>query len=291
MRPIEDETIYSAWVQAIEHLLSCPENTDFNVILQINNPMAFEASDRNVREIVNTFLTKWSQPLDTVAQTIFPLNQYYKNGVEGVYTKYPEVIYPKIKSEWGFYAYRLVRIQDGDKGKDVLVDAKTGQPINPLGKIIEKLKNYYNNPKKAIYELNTINPVLDIPLYRASHDRCYTMGGPCLSHISFKVVEKEYLSLTAFYRSHYYIQRALGNLMGLTWLLYFACKESGFKPAQLTCISSMAKLESKRKGWTKPEMVDMITNCKEAVVKDPHSNKVEWVRRDANSGEEAIPCS
>lgn len=66
---------------------------------------------------------------------------------------------------------------------------------------------------------------------------------PCLSHLSFKLTDRESVDLTAIYRSHHYAARALGNLLGLSQLQAFVAKEANLKVGTLTCISTHAHLD------------------------------------------------
>lgn len=281
MKPFEGQSIYGVWLQAAEHLFGTKEDSDYNLILEAHAPLNFDGADRSVRDLVNGFLTKHGkQPLDTVAGTIFPLGLYNRFGRDGVFNKYPNEVYPltlkKSGNDWGRYAYRLVRVQTGDHGKEILCNHETGKPVNPLEKIVTKLANYEHDPKKAAYEMGLIDPVQDIPIYRPSHDRCRTMSGPCLSHLSFKVTNEKTLSLTAFYRSHYYVERALGNLIGLSWLLYFVSKEAGIPAGGLTCISSMAQLENGK--WGKSDLKALLNNCRGAWNASSKEERVKWER-------------
>jgi hypothetical protein len=98
--------------------------------------------------------------------------------------------------------------------------------LNPLADLIQKLSRQVatSGPKHAAYELGILD--VDIPIYDPCSDGRRTMGGPCLSHLSFKLKDDARLVLTAFYRSHHYIRRALGNLFGLAWLQHFVATRS-----------------------------------------------------------------
>ena len=52
------------------------------------------------------------------------------------------------------------------------------------------------------------------------------MGGPCLSHLSFKTFQGA-VHLTAVYRSHDYAFKVPGNLLGLSRLLSCVARETG----------------------------------------------------------------
>jgi hypothetical protein len=76
------------------------------------------------------------------------------------------------------------------------------------------MKNHSNY--KACHELSSGRQFEDdIPIYDGALDRKPSYGNlPCLSHVSIKVDDRK-VRLNATYRSHYYTQRLLGNLIGL----------------------------------------------------------------------------
>jgi thymidylate synthase len=171
-------------------------------------------------------------------------------------------VYPKIRRygdcAWGTYAQRLIE-RTGPKG----------EKIYPLADLVEKIKQQLELPstKRAAYELGVIEPFLDIPVYEPGHDRKYSMGGPCLSHISFKVSKEHRLYLTAVYRNHYYVQRAMGNLLGLAHLQYFVAKEAGIEVGPLACLSTCASLDTKSATksspgkWGMHDVAELLSSC------------------------------
>jgi hypothetical protein len=114
-----------------------------------------------------------------------------------------------------------------------------------------------------------IDPLLDIPIYDPATDRSRPIGGPCLTHISVKLTADRRVMLTGFYRSHFYVQRALGNLFGLAHLQNFIAEQTGLMMAPLVCHSSMAQLELKARKksvsehhkWGKADVRDLIARC------------------------------
>jgi len=148
-------------------------------------------------------------------------------------------ITPELRShpdnkKWGTYFMRMAARTDCN-----------GQEVRPLECLIARLRNQSRarSPKRAWYEFNLIDPFLEMPIYDNLTDPRFMMGGPCLSHLSFKLKGDRSLILTAFYRSHYYIERTLGNLYGLGLLQEFVAKEAGLEPAELVCHSSMAQID------------------------------------------------
>ncbi len=220
---VRGETCVEVWCKAIISLSEQDHNEAFNVILEINNPIQVSEPEMVVmREFDRLLISKNKQPLHTVSQTIFPDGIYLNEGIKGVFETYPDKIYKRIKhGKWGTYAYRLVRWPISDDTN-----------INQLETLIHKISAINIGEKKfsSCYEVSTHHPSLEAILYDAESDCRARMGRQCLSHLSFKVDFKKdptALLLTAIYRNHYYFERLLGNMLGLTKLMSFVAKESG----------------------------------------------------------------
>jgi hypothetical protein len=253
MKPIVADSRASAWLAAVEHLRTCDDWEDYNVILEIREPMRRSVEDKRIEERVDQFLRAAEHsPLNTVAETIFPGGEYRRHGPKGVYEIYPDEIFPTIKRlpelSWGTYAYRLVR-REGPDG-----------PVNPLQYCVEKIKKQLagKSIKTACYELSLSDLAVDLPLYDATKDRKREIGGPCLSHVSVKVTRDKQILMTALYRSHYYVQKALGNLLGLARLQAFICEETQVPPGALVCMSTYATLERDSGSWSTKKLEELF---------------------------------
>jgi len=263
MKPIEAETCVEAWLQGCDHLLA-QEHDDwraYNIVSEITNPLALPSNDRAVVDILSRFLVgRDGLPFSTVVNTIFPAQLYQRHGPAGVYERYVSDVLPHLLKHpdcaWGTYAQRILCRVDPD-----------GTRFSPLEALIMKLKSQLaiSGTNRGTYELGTVDPLLDIPIYDpASSDRIRPNGGPCLSHISVKLTADHRLMLTGFYRSHYWVQRTLGNLFGLAHLQHFIAQEAGLKLGPLVCHSSMAQLELSSKKWGTRDVRDLIARCHEA---------------------------
>lgn len=243
MTPISALTLAEAWLKGAEHLVDLDEMSDFSVLLEISKPMLVRRSDLEVARLLDSFLRRYEGFSNhTVAETIFPGSEYRRHGVEGVFKVYPEERYPLVREHpahrWGTYAYRLLRRKKAE-----------GTEYNPLEACIKKMRD--KKRKHAVYEIN---------LYDDTTDGKYRMGGPCLSHLSFKVMPGEKLHLTALYRLHYYVQRLYGNLLGLARLQNFVAAQAGLDAGPLVCHSTMAKLEVE--GWRKADIKALLETCR-----------------------------
>lgn len=240
--------VVQAWLAAARYLARQNGQDDRNVILEISSPLSFTADDLAVVKSVDAALQRNNprRSVMTAASTIFPQHTYRHYGRPEWYSKYKAIIERgKVKGTWGTYALRMINRV-----------GPNGVAFNPLEKIIEKLSSR-REPNQiqytAAYELSTADPAVDfedptagfgyeMPTYDPVKDRGSYMGSPCLSHLTFKLMDNK-VDLTAIYRSHYYAERALGNLIGLAQLQSYVAKEAGYEPGVLTCVSTYAKLD------------------------------------------------
>jgi len=250
--PFSTTTIGEAWLAAVNLLAAQENRTAYNVILDVEKPIVLTPVDKQMVHILDGVLVSHGkQPVATVAGTIFPASHYKQRGAKGVLEDFPDRVYPKIKAGWGTYAGRMLRRRD-----------TAGNETRPLELLIAKLRQQTsgNAPKRAAYEVSLVDVFADLPIYDPALDAKRIMNQPCLAHLSFKLREDRGLMLTALYRNHYYIERALGNLVGLSQLLYFVAHESGLEPRGLVCHSTFARLDFDG-GWSVREISRMLDEC------------------------------
>lgn len=232
VKTIQGVTVTETWLDAMDYLLTQPQQERYNLTLAVEEPTTITSIEKEVLdEIDATFGKRKLSPLATVAGTIFPANHYLRSGADGVYEDFPNDFALADQFSWGTYAMLMVRMQ-GKEGT-----------INPLKTLVKKIKDRKNNDR-LFYEINVsdLND-FDIPLYRTALDYKRRLPQPCLSHLSFKIYSEDKLSLAAMYRSHYYTERALGNLLGLGQLLYFVATETGLDIGPLVCHSTHARVD------------------------------------------------
>ena len=122
---------------------------------------------------------------------------------------------------------------------------------------------------RAVYEANLVEDTdyLELPIYDAECDARGTRCQPCLSHLSFKLLPRDRV-LTVLYRYHYYIEKALGNLLGLAQLLYFVAEETGLGIGPLVCHSTYAVLDTEG-GWRRGDVRQLAADCQKPWKKVP----------------------
>lgn len=251
---IEEESCPQVWLRTAKSLLI--EQPQFSLVQAIRRPETLDARDFAICDEVDSFLVAHDRsPLNTVASTIFPAGFYIQGGAEAVFREFP-VNYEKVKEGWGTYAYRMVKKSAA---------SKTGNPdefIIPLEILVEKLRAQLKHSRfKAIYEVNFIeaDDLMELPVYDGALDSGRTRRHPCLSHISLKLLPENRIMMTALYRYHYYIEKALGNLLGLAQLLTFIARETGLEVGPLICHSTYAVLD--REKWSLDDVSNLISRC------------------------------
>ena len=232
-----------AWLAAVERLRA---NGDMmGLMLHIEEPTRFGAEEEAVVREVDRFLRgRGKQSVSTVANTIFPIGLDRGDGVEGISERYLAVYGRRIakRGGWGRYFERMINWEDR-KGNRI---NQLHENIDMLRKLNSEGSQFYGN----CYEVAIFDPERDCKRRR---------GRQCLSMIEFKPSPNRSLHMTAFYRNHYYIQRTLGNLIGLGNLLRFIAREAGFETGSLTIVSTHAELDAC--GGGKKAVHSLIDSC------------------------------
>jgi len=259
---INARTCPEAWVNALEYLFAQPDHEFYNLTLAIEFPDVMTPQDFMIHDAVDNFLRLHNEgPIATVAGTIFPGNYYVRDGARGVYETFPDEIFPKLdQHSWGTYAMRMLR----KKGKD-------GKVINPLQILVGKLKKQVQKEKqrmRSAYEINLADAeddAFEMPIYHPAEDANRFIPQPCLSHLTFKMYPPNALMLAVMYRSHYYVSKTLGNLLGLAQLQSFVAAETNLSMGPLICHSTHARVDT-GSSWTLTEVKQLLAECKSALL-------------------------
>lgn len=120
MKLISAKTREAAWLQAVEHLLLQDKGTEYNLIIEVEEPGGANAHSKYIRHAVDSLISdainlfnekkdsiKKSEelpvyPINTVAETIFPANIYKRlKDLEKVQDEYLNDTLGNIKSYKG----------------------------------------------------------------------------------------------------------------------------------------------------------------------------------------------
>lgn len=243
-----EDRIVPTWLSATRYLDANGRRAR-NLVLEIDHPRLLTGADKRAIGLVDAALRQHCDlSVLTVAGTIFPQGLYQRHGPDGFAERFLKIMArAKKKGTWGTYAMRMME----RRGRD------PDTTFNPLEQVIFKLRRASEhgdgNAYESVYEMGVHvaedldgEPLLaacELPTFDSAVDGGKVSNMPCLSHLTFKLTDAKAVDLTAIYRSHYYAQRALGNLIGLTHLLTYVAEQAGVEAGRLTCISTDANLD------------------------------------------------
>jgi hypothetical protein len=229
----------TAWLEAVRQVEALKQGHEaYNVLIDVVDPIANTTLANPIVRRVNEFLEEREKSLETIANTIFPSALYRLHGHPKFIEVFHTQVLPKVakNSKWsGYYFERMTNAPD------------------LLSTQVERLR------KKTIkalhkFELSLFDPERDVD------DSPY--GGQCLSFLSFHVVPgtPRTLLLTAQYRNHYYVEKLLGNLIGLGRLMQFVAAETESAVGSLTVLSTHAEIDLP-KPCTRQDIADLLADC------------------------------
>lgn len=277
IKTFEASSCADVWLNAVRYVRDA--TLAYNVVLGVERPLIVGPRDAAIQQHVNRFLEAHEkEPLATVATTIFPASEYLHGGASEVFNDFVEVL-PKIRGRWDGYAARMLSRS---------IERRDGSKISPLERMIEKMKGQAQNPgpMRSVYDISIddpSDPLSEVAIYHADQDSG-PIHPPCLMHLSFKLV-KQQVYLTALYRTHFFIEKVLGNLIGLAQLQSFVADQlgAGFQPGPLICHSTYAvfdygrqrrKSDNKLVGWTHEEARTFVDECL-AIAAPVHDSSTE----------------
>jgi thymidylate synthase len=80
---------------------------------------------------------------------------------------------------------------------------------------------------------------------------------PCLTHIDLTLHQGR-LHAVAVYRHQYLIDKAYGNLLGLSWLMQFLCQQTGYSLGELVVHATLADSQGR------PRALALVREAREA---------------------------
>ncbi len=233
MKAIHEPTAPGAWLAATA-LLRKPPREIQDLVIEIATPQLLTPRDIGICREANAFLDRvYEEGLEYVANTIFPLALYDRHGWPGAAAAYRENEKRRANKGWGSYFGRLV--QPRTLGVE---------NTSHLESLVDKLKRRPGNLRN-VYEASTLDALADVSIYEPERDRERGLRQPCLSHLSIRLDDGK-VHITALYRSHYYLQKALGNFIGLARLQGFLAREIGVAPGSICVHSCHARLDNEK---------------------------------------------
>ncbi len=217
-----------AWREAVRAVDVRPGHAAYNVIIDVADPTIDTTREDTRIAVIDDFLSGCGKSVETVANTIFPAGLYHRYGAPAFFDVFRDKVLKKVRrnERWsGYYFERMIQYP-----------VPAGEPPNQLWDVVKRLRDDHVRALNK-FELSLFDPVRDVD------NSPY--GGQCLSFMSFKIVpgSEKTLTLTAMYRNHFYIEKLLGNLIGLGRLMSFVARESNLKVGALTVVSTHAEID------------------------------------------------
>jgi hypothetical protein len=222
---ISSGTLTDGWHEAIRALMTAPRRELYDLIVEVSDP---SQADPGVIESVDAHLTLAGlQRLERVANTIFPARLAARAPDRpSFYGRYERML-PRIRrrdrrNARGTYFARIIRfpLQSDDSRSNQLERAITDLCMNP------------DRRMRHIYEIQVFAPGRDLR----------PEGFPCLSSLSLHV-ESGRLRLAATYRNQFYIERGLGNFMGLARLQRYVADQADLPAGAMSVHAFHAQLD------------------------------------------------
>lgn len=235
----------TAWLEAVKQLDMQPGHEAHNVVIDVVNPTAGAALVNPTVARVNNFLAVRDKSVDAIANTIFPQGLYQRYGMPDFIEAFHKRVLPKVRisARWsGYYFERMTSMPVAGNDK----------PLDQLSRMISRINDKKNTSLNK-HEISLFDPDRDVT--------GSPYGGQCLSFLSFhlKPGTPKTLLLTAQYRNHYYVEKLLGNLIGLGRLMAFVTAETGLKVGALTVISTHAEIDLPKA--TRSDIKKLLAEC------------------------------
>jgi hypothetical protein len=242
---IQAQTVSAAWCDAVRAARATAGHKLYHLIVSLEQPLA---EDQHVRREMDMLLaTRQLQKVETVANTIMPaalaeMCDTHNELVHRYRKRYP-VIRRFPKNSWGTYFGRLIAYPVGHD--------KNPAPVDQLAPVIKALSGprvlaaqheaVVATAADVAEQAEVIDPgaIIHHPT-RGRHGR----GGPCLTNVAFQR-QANLVHAVAHYRSHYLVERAYGNYLGLGRLLRYVACQAGLEVGRLTVVAGYAQIDGR----------------------------------------------
>lgn len=255
------QTVSEAWLTSLEAAAATRGGRIVHLVTTVTDP-GRELSE--VRDIVDRRLEQAGmQSVDTVAETIFPSSLYPDPGFDWTRTLDADKVASLDAAASDLYlAYEeilpLLRMAHANRSgtyfsRMITWPGKEPGGTNQLQLRIDWLRAQQSKGRRRNNTLD-IDVAADSLAEGPDGMQVYAVrdrrprGFPCLTHIDLTLHEGR-LHCTAVYRHQYLVEKAYGNLMGLSALLRFLCQQTGYAVGELCVHATMADAQVSEGVW------------------------------------------
>jgi thymidylate synthase len=219
---VSGNNIVTAWQAASQVVLDADKHRIRNLVVEVEDSSKFNVDWLRQYDPKSVGA---NDRLSVVAKVLFPSSPQKINETrEEYYSRWKAMLSRSRKSRalhssWGStYFERLLSLDGSD---------------NQIERMIHALTTWQRKEAALVAHLSA-----------PAKDHLKPIGSPCLQFIEILWGANNVIDLTAVYRNHDYLNKALGNFLGLARLLLFIAKESNKKPGRIVCHSVHAYCES-----------------------------------------------
>jgi hypothetical protein len=221
---IDEPTVIAAWIAGASRLCAPDPHPSFMVVSAGTNATF---TRERLRELNSCADAVGAERPSAVAEVLLPMRVLETNGD----------LATRLDAGWKYFGRGRRRHLRFSSWKHTYFERLTGhwmprdlnlQEIkeNRLRSVIEKAISWGKDVEAALY-IHTDAP----------SDRLRPRGAPCLQYVQFRLFEENRLELFALYRAHDYLNKALGNMIGLQRLGEFVADQTGRSLVRQTVFS------------------------------------------------------
>jgi hypothetical protein len=243
-------TVSEAWAIGLERVMSESDGRLVHLVSTVTEPGTELAP---VREVLDAALqVAGKQSVETVAETIFPSSLYSDPGFDWMPEMAPEDSADLDAAAEALYesycdALPLLTTVTANNrgtyfGRMVSWPGKAAGGPNQLADRVVALRSEHRAGRMRNNTLDMdiaadSQDLRGLQIYAATDRR--RRGFPCLTHVDLTLHDGR-LHCMAVYRHQYFIEKAYGNMLGLSAMLQFLCQQSGYQPGELVVHATMA---------------------------------------------------
>lgn len=244
-------SVSEAWVLGLERVAAEPDGRLVHLVSTVTEP---GAEIEPVRRRLDSLLEAADKhSVETVTETIFPSSLYPNPGFNwtpGMASEKQSELDTAASVLYSSYGNMLPLLgtATGNSrgtyfGRMVSWPGKAAGGPNQLADRIVALRSEHragrqrNNTLDMDIAADSQEPLRGVQIYAATDRR--RRGFPCLTHVDLTLHDGR-LHCLAVYRHQYFIEKAYGNLLGLSAMLQFLCQQSGYAVGELVVHATMA---------------------------------------------------
>ncbi len=247
-------SVSEAWLLSLERTAEASDGRAVHVVSTMTEPGVEVDAVRRVLD--DALEAAGAQSVQTVAETIFPVSLYPDPGFDWSPVLPPaerEALDRAAESLYDAYIgmLQLLRTINANKSgtyfsRMITWPGKEPGGVNQLAARIERLRAEHEAGRQthnaldmdvAADALAGEEDLRGLQVYAATDRRVRSF--PCLTHIDF-TLHRGRLHATAVYRHQYLVDKAYGNMLGLSWLMQFICQQTGYQLGELVVHATLA---------------------------------------------------